>query len=46
MSKEILYTQIQGVTEDSRYWRSTYVKMPKNKSPIASNDHNISFKTF
>jgi hypothetical protein len=26
--------------------RSTHVKMPKKKSPIASNDHNISFKTF
>jgi hypothetical protein len=26
--------------------RSTYVKMPKKKSPIASSDHNISFKTF
>jgi hypothetical protein len=28
----------------SRY--STHVKMPKKKSPVASNDHNISFKTF
>jgi hypothetical protein len=26
--------------------RSTHVKMPKKKTPIASNDHNISFKTF
>jgi hypothetical protein len=26
--------------------RSTHVKMPKKKSPIASNNHNISFKTF
>jgi hypothetical protein len=25
---------------------STHVKMPKKKSPIASNDHNISFNTF
>jgi hypothetical protein len=25
---------------------STHVKMPKKKSPAASNDHNISFKTF
>jgi hypothetical protein len=25
---------------------STHVKMPKKKSSIASNDHNISFKTF
>jgi hypothetical protein len=26
--------------------RSTHVKMSKKKSPTASNDHNISFKTF
>jgi hypothetical protein len=26
--------------------RSTHVKMPKKKTPITSNDHNISFKTF
>ena len=32
--------------EASSSRRSTYVKMPKNKTPIASNDHNISFKTF
>jgi hypothetical protein len=32
--------------EASSSRRSTHVKMPKNKSPIASNDHNISFKTF
>jgi hypothetical protein len=32
--------------ETSSSRRSTHVKMPKNKSPIASNDHNISFKTF
>jgi hypothetical protein len=25
---------------------STHVKMPKKKSPTASNDHNVSFKTF
>jgi hypothetical protein len=25
---------------------STHVKMPKNKTPNASNDHNVSFKTF
>jgi hypothetical protein len=31
-------------TSSSRH--STHVKMPKKKSPIASNDHNISFKTF
>jgi hypothetical protein len=32
--------------EASSSRRSTHVKMPKKKSPIASNDHNISFKTF
>jgi hypothetical protein len=32
--------------EASNSRRSTHVKMPKKKSPIASNDHNISFKTF
>jgi hypothetical protein len=26
--------------------QSTHVKLPKKKSPIASNEHNISFKTF
>jgi hypothetical protein len=26
--------------------QSTHVKLPKKKYPIASNDHNISFKTF
>jgi hypothetical protein len=31
-------------TSSSRH--SIHVKMPKKKSPIASNDHNISFKTF
>jgi hypothetical protein len=31
-------------TSSSRH--STHVKMPKTKSPIASNDHIISFKTF
>jgi hypothetical protein len=31
-------------TSSSRH--STHVKMPKRKSPVASNDHNISFKTF
>jgi hypothetical protein len=25
---------------------STHVKMPKKKTPVASNEHNISFKTF
>jgi hypothetical protein len=32
--------------EASSSRRSTHVKIPKKKSPIASNDHNISFKTF
>jgi hypothetical protein len=32
--------------EASSSRRSIHVKMPKKKSPIASNDHNISFKTF
>jgi hypothetical protein len=33
-------------SEASSSRQSTHVKMPKRKSPIASNDHNISFKTF
>jgi hypothetical protein len=32
--------------EASSSRRSTHDKMPKKKTPIASNDHNISFKTF
>jgi hypothetical protein len=32
--------------EASSSRRYTHVKMPKKKSPIASNDHNVSFKTF
>jgi uncharacterized protein YdcH (DUF465 family) len=32
--------------ETSSSRQSTYVKLPKKKSPTASNDHNISFKTF
>jgi hypothetical protein len=32
--------------EASSSRRSTHVKMHKKKTPIASNDHNISFKTF
>jgi hypothetical protein len=31
-------------TSSSR--QSTHAKLPKKKTPIASNDHNISFKTF
>jgi hypothetical protein len=33
-------------SEASSSRQSTNVKLPKKKSPIASNDHNISFKTF
>jgi hypothetical protein len=32
--------------EASSSRQSTHVKMPKKKSPTASNDHNVSFKTF
>jgi hypothetical protein len=32
--------------ETSSSRQSTHVKMPKKKSPTASNDHNFSFKTF
>jgi hypothetical protein len=32
--------------EASSSRQSTHVKLPKKKSPTASNDHNISFKTF
>jgi hypothetical protein len=32
--------------EASSSRHSTHVKMPKKKSLVASNDHNISFKTF
>jgi hypothetical protein len=32
--------------EASSSKQSTHVKLPKKKSPTASNDHNISFKTF
>jgi hypothetical protein len=33
-------------SEASRSRQSTHAKLPKKKTPIASNDHNISFKTF
>jgi hypothetical protein len=33
-------------SEASSSRQSTHVKLPKKKTPIASNDHNISFKTF
>jgi hypothetical protein len=32
--------------EASSSRQSTYFKLPKEKTPTASNDHNISFKTF
>jgi hypothetical protein len=32
--------------EASSSRQSTHVKLPKNKTPTASNDHNVSFKTF
>jgi 3D (Asp-Asp-Asp) domain-containing protein len=32
--------------ETSRSRHSTHVKIPKKKTPTASNDHNVSFKTF
>jgi hypothetical protein len=34
----------KGETSSSR--QPTRVKLPKRKTPSASNDHNISFKTF
>jgi hypothetical protein len=33
-------------SEASSSRQSTHIKLPKKKSPTASNDHNISFKTF
>jgi hypothetical protein len=33
-------------SEASSSMHSTHVKMPKKKTPTASNEHNISFKTF
>jgi hypothetical protein len=33
-------------SEASSSRQSTHAKLPKKKSPIASNDHNILFKTF
>jgi hypothetical protein len=33
-------------SEASSSRQSTHFKLPKKKTPIASNDHNISFKTF
>jgi hypothetical protein len=32
--------------ESSSSRHSTHVKMPKKKTPIASNEPNVSFKTF
>src|SRR5690242_1355943 len=33
-------------SETSSSRQSTHAKLPKKKTPIASNDHNVSFKTF
>jgi hypothetical protein len=33
-------------SETSSSWQSTHVKLPKKKSPIASNEPNVSFNTF
>jgi hypothetical protein len=33
-------------SEASSSRQSTHVKLPKKKSPIASNEPNVSFKTF
>jgi hypothetical protein len=33
-------------SEASSSKQSTHIKLPKKKSPMASNDYNISFKTF
>jgi hypothetical protein len=33
-------------SEASSSRQSTHVKLPKRKSPVSSNEHNISFKTF
>jgi hypothetical protein len=32
--------------EASSFRHTTHVKMPRKKFPIASNEHNVSFKTF
>jgi hypothetical protein len=33
-------------SETSSSRQSTHTKLPKKKTPAASNDHNVSFKTF
>jgi hypothetical protein len=33
-------------SEASSSRQSTHAKLPKKKTPTASNDHNVSFKTF
>jgi hypothetical protein len=40
----IMLLCIRGEASSSR--QSTHAKLPKKKTPIASNKHNISFKTF
>jgi hypothetical protein len=33
-------------SEASSFRKTTHAKLPKKKTPKASNDHNVSFKTF
>jgi hypothetical protein len=40
----IMLFMYKGETSSSR--QSTHAKLPKNKTPKASNDHNVSFRTF
>jgi hypothetical protein len=35
---------VQNEASSSRH--TTHVKMPRKKTPTASNEHNVSFKTF
>jgi hypothetical protein len=45
-SHSISHHDFMYKNEASSSRKSTHVKLPKKKNPIASNDHNISFKTF
>jgi hypothetical protein len=42
----VSYHAFMYKNEASSSRQSTHVKLPKKKTPTASNDHNISFKTF
>jgi hypothetical protein len=42
----VSYHALMYKCEASSSRHSTHVKMPKRKYQVASNDHNISFKTF